>query len=60
MLYTPISHTLDTVKTKKYIDITISYDLFWDRHVGNVDNSVGNEIKTFSFSHRNPKDRIKM
>jgi hypothetical protein len=55
-------HTLDTVDTSKYLGVTISNNLTWDRHIdntigkGNIDNTIGKGNKTLGFIRRNLKD----
>ena len=49
-------HTLDTVEASKYLGVTISNNLTWDRH---IDNIVGKGNKTLGFIRRNLKDCTK-
>ena len=49
-------HTLDTVDASKYLGVTISNNLTWDRH---IDNTIGKGNKTLGFIRRNLKDGIK-
>jgi hypothetical protein len=46
-------HTLDTVDASKYLGVTISNNLTWDRH---LDNTIGKGNKTLEFIRRNLKD----
>ena len=43
-------HTLDTVDASKYLGVTISNNLTWDRH---IDNAIGKGNKTLGFIRRN-------
>ena len=49
-------HTLDTVEASKYLGVTISNNLTWDRH---MDTTIGKCNKTLEFIRRNLKDCIK-
>ena len=49
-------HTLDTVDASKYLGVTISNNLTWDRH---IDNTIGKGNKTLGFIRRNLKDSTK-
>ena len=49
-------HTLDTVDASKYLGVTISNNLTWDRH---IDNTIGKGNKTLGFIRRNLKDCTK-
>jgi len=49
-------HTLDTVDASKYLGVTISNNLTWDRH---TDNTIGKGNKTLGFIRRNLKDCTK-
>jgi len=48
--------TLDTVDASKYLGVTISNNLTWDRH---IDNTIGKGNKTLGFIRRNLKDCTK-
>ena len=43
-------HTLDTVEASKYLGVTISNNLTWDRH---IDTTIGKCNKTLGFIRRN-------
>jgi hypothetical protein len=49
-------HTLDTVDARKYLGVTISNNLTWDRH---IDNTIGKGNKTLGFIRHNLKDCTK-
>jgi hypothetical protein len=49
-------HTLDTVDASKYLGVTISNNLTWDRH---IDNTIGKGNKTLGFIRCNIKDYTK-
>ena len=46
-------HTLDTRDASKYLGVTISNNLTWDRH---IDNTIGKGNNTLGFIRRNLKD----
>ena len=49
-------HTLDTEEASKYLGVTISNNLTWDKH---IDNTVGKGNRTLGFIRRNLKDCTK-
>jgi hypothetical protein len=51
-----LGHTLNTVDASKYLGITISNNLTWDRH---IDNTIGKGNTTLGFIRCNLKDCTK-